>query len=123
MTMTTTCRGCRLPLLALLLAFVAWPALAAATLKQEVIGGVSVGAATTIQLTISNGKVSKPVQLPAVDGLTLNGSGTNPQPHSFALTFFVTPAHAGDITIPAFDIQTDAGETLHVNPIVLHVNP
>jgi hypothetical protein len=109
--------------LALVLLLMASPAFAAATLKQEIIGGVGVGSATTIQLTISNGKVSKPVQLPAVDGLTLNGTGTNPQPHSFALTFFVTPAHAGDFTIPAFDIQTDAGETLHVNPIVLHVKP
>ena len=81
----------------------------------------SVGDVLTIVLTVTNGKISQPIQLPSVDGLAVNGSGTNPGTNSEELTFFVTPTRGGDITIPAFTIQTDDGETLEVNPIILHV--
>ena len=82
----------------------------------------SVGDVLTIVLTVTNGKISQAIRLPDVDGLAVNGSGTNPLADSEDFTFFVTPTRAGDITIPAFDIRTDDGETLEVNPIILHVS-
>jgi hypothetical protein len=106
-------------LMVLVLASPAW----AATLKQQVIGAVNVGVPATIELTVTGGKVSGPVALPTVAGLTLNGSGTNPQPRLESFTFFVTSTHAGDFTIPAFDLHTDTGETLHVAPITLYAVP
>jgi BatD DUF11 like domain len=112
----------------------AGPALAAATVSVQVLGldapgggppppgGTRVNARVpaTITLTVKNGKVSQAIQLPLVDGLVLNGSGANPGVHSQDFNFFVTPTQPGDYTIPAFDIRTDDGQTLHVAAIKLH---
>lgn len=125
----------RMFLLALVLVSMAAPVLAAASLTVQIMGsgytaggqapqdGAKIGAGetVTIMLTVTNGKVSQAIRLPHVDGLVVNGSGTNPGAHSESFTFFVTPTRAGDITIPAFDIRTDEGQTLHVNAIKLRV--
>jgi BatD DUF11 like domain len=121
----------RLVLLVLLLLAPAAPALAAAalTVQMETYGGpelgngvdTTVGQTYTLQLILRNGKVSKAITLPSVDGLTLSGTGTQPwAPSSISYNFFITPSRAGDFTIPAFDIRTDAGETLHVDAIKFH---
>lgn len=99
------------------------PAFAAASLTEQFIPDAAhavVGQPTTITLTVKGAKVSGAVKLPQVAGLTLNGSGTNPSANSEDFNFFVTPTRAGDLTIPAFDIRTDDGQTLHVNAIKLH---
>jgi hypothetical protein len=89
-----------------------------ATLPEN--GAVDVGGVVTIIVTVKDANATPPINLPAVDGLTLNGSGTVPGDHQMQYTFFVTPAHAGDFVIPAFDIGTTDGQTLHVSPIKLH---
>lgn len=120
---------------ALVFVSVATTALAAATLTINVQGigytsggptpgsgaKISVGEAVTITLRVANGKVTGPVRLPAVDGLVLNGSGTNPGPHSEEFNFFVTPTRGGAFAIPPFGIRTDDGQTLHVGAIKLRV--
>ena len=118
---------------ALVLVAMATQGLAAATLKVEVEGtgdfGRAVGNVTqtivnqmvTIQFTVTNGKVSQRVKLPPVDGLTVNGTGTQPQSHGETYNFFLTPSRTGDITIPTFDIRTDDGEMLHIDAIKLRV--
>jgi hypothetical protein len=78
--------------------------------------GNVVGQPITLTLTIKSGSVTN-ITLPKVDGLTLNGSGTNPPDFNF----FITPTRAGDFTIPAFDIRTDDGQTIHVNAVKFHV--
>ncbi|HVM81264.1 MAG TPA: BatD family protein [Stellaceae bacterium] len=127
----------RLALVALLLLAPAAPALAAATLtvQMETYGGhmaqgpeLGNGVETvvedtyTLQLIVQGGKVSQGISLPRVDGLTLSGTGSQPwNAKSISYNFFITPARTGDFTIPAFDIRTDAGETLHVGAIKFHV--
>lgn len=97
-------------------------AIAAGTVTSEIIPPESdtVGTPVTIVLTVKNAKVDA-IKLPHVDGLELNGSGTNPGSSSEDFTFFLTPKHAGNFTIPAFDIHTADGQTLHVQAIKLHV--
>jgi len=125
----------RVFLTGLVLVCMATPVYAAATLTVQIEGGgysgsgqapqdgtqLNIGETVTIVLTVASGIVSQPVQLPHADGLVVNGSGTNPYGGSEKLNFFVTPARAGDITIPAFDIYTDDGQTLHVPVIKFHV--
>jgi uncharacterized protein (DUF58 family) len=122
----------RLVLLAVILSGMAAPAAIAAASLTVQIGGngppargtkVSVGETVTIGLMVKNGKVTEQVKLPPVDGLTLNGSGTNPGANSANFYFFVTPTRAGDFIVPAFDIHTADGQTLHVNAITLHAVP
>jgi uncharacterized protein (DUF58 family) len=99
------------------------PAFAAGAVKVSVLPDAAkavVGTPTTIIIAITGAKVSA-VSLPSVNGLTLNGSGNNPQRHEY--NFFLTPTRAGDITIPAFDIKTDDDQTLHVDAITLHASP
>jgi hypothetical protein len=98
-------------------------AFAAGSVKVQLLPAADkamVGVPTTIVLAITGAKVSA-VNLPSVSGLTLNGSGTNPARHEY--NFFVTPTRAGDITISAFDIKSDDGQTLHVEAITLHATP
>jgi hypothetical protein len=112
----------RLALAALLLA-PAGAALAAGAVSVHLIPDADkavVGVPTTITFAITGAKMSA-MSLPSVGGLTLNGSGSNPMRHEF--NFFVTPTRAGDIAIPAFDIKTDDGQTLHVAAIALHAAP
>jgi hypothetical protein len=123
-------------LLALALVFMATPVLAAASVTLSVDEGdmrmssgkavytMRVDVQTTIKLTVTNGKVSQPIPWPKVDGLVLNGTGQQPGLRGgiTEYNFFVTPTRAGDFTVPAFDIRTDDGQTLHIDPIKFHVN-
>jgi hypothetical protein len=92
----------------------------AVEIDAVIVGGASVGGTVTISLS---GPVGKPGEfnLPHVSGLTVNGSGNNPNTNPPTYNFFVTPDHAGDITIPAFYIHSDDGQTFHVRPLTLHV--
>ncbi|MGA3172448.1 MAG: BatD family protein [Chthoniobacteraceae bacterium] len=84
-------------------------------------GNVNVGEVLTLTLTITvKGVNVANINLPNVDGLTLNGTGTNPQADHEDFNFFLTPSRAGDFVIPAFDIKTVDGQTLHVNQIKIH---
>jgi len=92
----------------------------AVDIVPQIVGDVVAGQPVTITLS---GPVGKPgeFKLPLVDGLTVNGSGANPNTNPPSYNFFVTPAHAGDFTIPAFDIRSDDGQTFHVQALKLHV--
>jgi len=117
------------------LAFVlgATPAFAAASVTVQVDEGglhmssgkavyaAQVQGTTTVALVVKTGKVSQPIQWPKVDGLPLTGSGYDPHTNTF--TFFLTPARAGDFTVPAFDFRTDDGQTLHVGSLKFHAVP
>jgi len=91
----------------------------AVDIVPQIVGDVVAGQPVTITL---NGPVGKPGEfsLPRVDGLTVNGSGADPYTKPPSYNFFVTPAHAGDFTIPAFDIHSDDGQTFHVQALKLH---
>jgi uncharacterized protein (DUF58 family) len=82
-------------------------------------GNVNVGEVLTLTITVKGVNVAN-INLPNVDGLTLNGTGTNPQADHEDFNFFLTPSRAGDFVIPAFDIKTVDGQTLHVNQIKIH---
>jgi hypothetical protein len=86
----------------------------------HVDGDVMAGQPVTITLS---GPVGKPDEfhLPGVDGLTVNGTGADPNTSPPSYNFFVTPAHAGDYTIPAFYLHSDDGQTYHVEALTLHV--
>jgi hypothetical protein len=92
----------------------------AVDIDAQIVGDVMAGQPVTITIG-GPGLKSKGFDLPHVSGLTVNGSGFDPNTNPPTYTFFVTPAHAGDITIPAFDIHSDDGETFHVRPLTLHV--
>jgi hypothetical protein len=85
----------------------------------QIVGEVNANVPVTIVLS---GPVGKPGEfnLPSVDGLTVNGSGADPNTNPPSLTFFVTPGHAGDFTIPAFSIHSDDGKLYHVQAVTLH---
>jgi hypothetical protein len=86
----------------------------------DTVGVVEAGMPVTLEL---HGPVPGPngITLPSAPGLTVNGSGNNPNQSPPVATFFVTPAHAGDYTIPAFDIQSNDGKVYHVLAFTLHV--
>jgi len=92
----------------------------AVDIVSQIVGVVVAGQPVTITLS---GPVGKPGEfnLPNVSGLTVNGSGANPYSNPPSYNFFVTPAHTGDFTIPAFDIHSDDGQTFHVKALKLHV--
>ncbi len=81
--------------------------------------GIKVGAGETITLvlTIPGAKFSHGVTLPSVDGLRLDGTGSNPFAHT--LNFGVTPLRKGVLVVPAFDIRADDGQSYHVNALKL----
>ena len=58
-------------------------------------------------------------------GLVLSGSGWQPglSKNVIEYNFILTPSRTGDFTVPAFDIRTDDGQTLHVGPIKFHAQP
>jgi hypothetical protein len=91
----------------------------------KAVYAMQVDVQTTVKLTVTNGKVSQPISWPKVDGLVLNGSGQQPglSKNVTEYNFFLTPSHVGDFTVPAFDIRTDDGQTLHVGPIKFHAVP
>jgi hypothetical protein len=87
--------------------------------NDESAAHITPGEVLTLTLTIKHTGLSNPFSLPKTPGLPVTGSGSDPRHGEY--TFFVTPARAGDFTIPAFDIRTDSGQVLHVNALKLHV--
>jgi hypothetical protein len=89
-------------------------------IDPTIVGDVVAGQPATITLS---GPVGKPGEfsLPYVSGLTVNGSGNNPNASPPTYNFFVTPDHAGDFTIPAFNVHSNNGQTFHVRAFTLHV--
>ena len=81
---------------------------------------LQVGVPYTFSLTIPHTRLSNPFSLPRTPGLAVTGSGSDPR-HSM-YTFMVTPSRVGDYTIPAFNIRTDSGQSLHVNALRVHVS-
>ena len=109
----------------LLLALFAAPAGAAVSLTISVNDQAYAGAPivistkkpTTIAIAIGGAIVAGQVFLPSVPGLIQHGaSGTPGKIATYA--FYITPTHAGDITIPAFDIDA-SGRPIHIKPIRL----
>lgn len=122
--------GTRTLLLAALLGLGATPALAASVSVRinglpypgnQAAYRLTQGTPITVEIVIKGGRASPPVQLPRVEGTTLNGTGTNPQPGSDTYSFFLTPNHTGPLTIPRFDLKTRDGEVLHVDATTLMV--
>ena len=114
---------------ALFLALGTAPCAAVATLTQQVDAQeVHVGDNVVVTYTVQNGD-GPSVQLPAVDGLQLNGTrsatsmtlANGSLSSIFTESFNLIPTHAGDITIPAFDIHNSNGQVLHTQAIKLHV--
>ena len=78
---------------------------------------ISTKKTSTIAIAIGGAIVTGQVFLPSVPGLVQHGaSGTPGKIATYA--FFVTPAKAGDITIPAFTIDA-SGRMIHIRPIRL----
>jgi len=102
---------------------------AAATLTQQIDPSeVNVGDQVNVTFTVQSGG-SVNIQLPQVEGLQVagNGSSTNMTlingAFSVALsqTFILVPIRPGNFTIPAFDIHTQDGQTLHARAMTIHV--
>ena len=126
----------RQKLLALSIAVVALTgghAFAAATVMVDINGLPYTGASNpqglklvagqpfSVDITIKGGKAADPIWLKHGDDIQMNGAGTNPQPDSDQYSFFLTPMHAGAVTLPGMDIPVAGGGVLHVNPIKLVV--
>lgn len=103
--------------------------LALATITQQIDPHeANVGDPVMVTLTITGGTVGG-VQFPEVDGLSHGGTrmqiksgddngGTET---AVEIAFALIPTRPGDFTLPAFEIHTQEGETLHVKPMKLHV--
>jgi hypothetical protein len=63
---------------------------------------LSTETSVTIEVIVKDAKVSYPIQMPPASGTVVNGSRTNPQPHSRSFSFFLTATHAGEFTIGPF---------------------
>jgi len=120
---------CRASWLILWLALGSAPSLAAATISQQINPPeINLGDSANVTITIQNGSASG-IQLPHVDGLEIAGSSTQimntsingVESNALSITFAIEPTHAGDFTIPAFDVTTQDGGTLHVHEMKLHV--
>ena len=119
----------RLLAIALCFALTTVSCLALATITQQIDPAeANVGDPVMVTLTITGGTIGG-VQFPEVDGLSHGGTsmqiksgdedgGTET---SVALNFALIPTRPGDFTLPAFDIHTQEGETLHVKAMKLHV--
>jgi hypothetical protein len=116
-------------LAALLILGGAGRALALGTLSQQIEPAeASVGDPVTVSIKVENADVAN-VQLPAVDGLQMAGTSAmtgltidnGAISRSLTNNFTLIPTRAGDFTIPAFDISTRDGGTLHVAAMKLHV--
>ena len=115
---------------ALAFAFTGTACLAAASVTVKVDQGgnqlasnlpvyvMHVNVPTTIELVVTGAKLIQPVPWPNVNGLTLNGSGYDPNQRAY--TFFLSPSRPGDFIVPAFNVRADDGETVHVGPIKFH---
>lgn len=103
--------------------------LAAATVTQKVDPPqVNAGENTVVTITVQNGTVTD-MQLPQADGLTLVGTKSTSDltfsngaiSRGMSFIFVLATSEAGDFTIPAFDVPTQEGETLHVKAMKIHV--
>jgi hypothetical protein len=112
-----------------LLAFTATSCLAVATLTQTIDPPrVHAGEQTVVTITVQNGTVTD-LQLPETDGVSQVGTQSKSSltfsngniSRGTSFIFVLTASKAGDFTIPAFDIPTQEGETLHVKAMKLHV--
>jgi hypothetical protein len=117
--------------LVILLALATTASPAAVTLSQQIDPPeVRVGETVSISFTLQN-STSIDVALPNIDGLQAvaqmkraSSSGTfGSMTSSVTEVLYVIPAHAGDFTIPAVDVQTPDGQVLHSQPMKLHVLP
>jgi hypothetical protein len=90
-------------------------------ITMHIVGDATAGTPVDLQLSGPLGQPGEFV-LPSVSGLTVNGTGGDPYSTPPSYNFFVTPAHAGDYTIPAFNIRDDKGVTYHVAAFTLHVS-
>jgi hypothetical protein len=119
----------RLLLAVLLLAVPATVGLAAVTVHtsaepQE----LNIGDEATITYTIQGGDVDD-FQLPAIDGLTVEGQSTSASfvmngftvSQNITHTFLVVPNRAGNIVVPPLDLRTGDGHLLHTQSVTLHV--
>jgi hypothetical protein len=106
------------------------PIFAAATLTQTIDPPeASVGDEVSVTLTVQGGGWGNSLELPHVDGLQVEGSSSTTNitfsngtlSSAVTQTFVIVPQRAGDFEIPAFDIQTRDGQTLHARAMKLHV--
>jgi hypothetical protein len=98
------------------------PAAPGTAISFKTVGVVEAGVPVTLELP---GPTPGPggITLPSVDGLTVNGAGSDPNQSPPVCTFFVTAAHAGSFTIPAFDVTSADGKNYHVLAFTLQVTP
>ena len=101
----------------------------AATLTVQVEPAeVSLGDPVTLSISVENGAMGK-VDLPAVDGIQVTPQASSTTSAFSAGTYTVTitekyqliASHAGDFTIPAFDVPLQNGMTLRSNELKFHV--
>jgi len=113
----------------LLLALLAVRGLAAVTIHTSVDPQeLNIGDEATITYTVQGGNADD-FQLPAVDGLTVEGSSSSASfvmngftvTQNFSHTFLVVANRAGNLVIPAFDVRTGDGQTVHTQAVTLHV--
>jgi hypothetical protein len=105
------------------------PAFGAATVNQMIQPAqVNLGEQVVVTLTVQGGTTGD-VTLPVVDGLPLAGTRSARNVtiengmlvKSMVYNFSLLPSHAGDFTIPSFDIHTDEGDVVNVRAMKLHV--
>jgi hypothetical protein len=124
-----------LPLLTVLLALAATPALAAASLAVTINDAPYTGpsnpkgvklvanAPFSVDITIRDGKPADPIWLKHGDDIQMNGASNDTKPDSDSYTFYLIPLRPGPLTLPGMDIPVAGGGTLHMDPIKLVVYP
>jgi hypothetical protein len=120
----------RLFLSVLLLAAPATGGLAAVTVHtSSAPQELNVGDEATVTYSVQGGDVDD-FQLPAIDGLTVEGQSTSASfvtngftvSQSITHTFLVVVNRGGNIVVPALDLRTGDGHLLHTQPVTLHVS-
>ncbi len=90
---------------------------------------VNIGDEVSVTYTISNGQVDD-FQLPAIDGVTVEGSSTSAQivmsglsvSQNFSHTFLLVANRAGNVIIPALELKDSSnGAIIKTHAMVLHV--
>src|SRR5581483_9874537 len=87
---------------------------------------IAVGDTATLSLTISGGNVTSEPAIPAVNGLTVQGTGTQSEVsinnfqivHTSIYTFEITASAPGNYTIPPIPTGVD-GNTVYSKPLRL----
>ncbi len=102
---------------------------AAATLQQQLDQSeVNAGDTVTLTISVQNGTIDK-LHVPRVAGLQVVGTSTATNMTfdngSFSSSVIVSTQmqtlHAGDFTIPSFDVDLKDGGVLHTKPVTIHV--